>query len=242
MNLFKLGHRGYQKIVSTTIRGIFFLIPSVTTIYVFFKLFALIDGIVPSMISKVITDFDKNILPGVGIAIIIIVAFIVGTSTDGWIVKRLVRFGDTILSKIPMMNKIYTLVQQIVDTIQKSNKMVFEKPVLIEYPKAGTYCIGFVTANTGGEIVKKMGVELYSIFVPTTPNPTSGFLLFIPKDEVKELEMSVETAIKTVISAGIISEEEIKRTTTIQTVSSDDEKGLISKTLDDIKNSGHTDE
>ena len=235
MNPVKKFKKGYDKIVSTIIRGILILIPSVTTIYVFLKLFAIFDGIVPSIISKVIKDFDKNILPGFGITIIILLAFVVGSSTQGFFIGRLIRFGDKFLSKIPMMNKIYLLIQQVVDTIQKSNKMVFEKPVLIEYPKEGTYCIGFVTAETTGNITNTIGQELYSVFVPTTPNPTSGFLLFVPKKECRDINMSVETAIKTVISAGIISEEEIKKTTSLPKISN--EKGLVSKVLDKFKDS-----
>lgn len=217
--------RKWNNLVSYVIKGFLVLIPSVTTIFVFIKVFGFLDSIVPGLITTLVPMFDKDWIPGIGILLIVITSYFVGSATEGMVVDRMIKIGDKILSKIPMMNKIYLLVQQITETINKSQKMIFEKPVLIEYPKEGTYCIGFVTATTGGEITDKIERELYSIFVPTTPNPTSGFLLFVPKEETIELDMTVETAIKTVVSAGLISEEEIKKTSQLPLV----EKGIVSE-------------
>ncbi len=215
----------WNNLVGYVIKGFLVLIPSVTTIFVFIKVFGFLDSIVPGLLKTLIPVFDENWIPGIGILLIVVVSYFVGSATEGMVVDRMIKIGDKILSKIPMMNKIYLLVQQITDTINKSQKMIFEKPVLIEYPKEGTYCIGFVTATTGGEITNKIERELYSVFVPTTPNPTSGFLLFVPKEEALELNMSVETAIKTVVSAGLISEEDIKKTNQIPAIS----KGIVSE-------------
>lgn len=215
----------WNNLVGNVIKGILVLIPSVATLFLFTKIFGFMDNIVPELVRTLIPFFNKEWIPGIGILLIIVISYFVGSATEGMVIDRMIKIGDKILSKIPMMNKIYLLVQQITETINKSQKMVFEKPVLIEYPKEGTYCIGFVTATTGGEITSKIERELYSVFVPTTPNPTSGFLLFVPKEEALELNMSVETAIKTVVSAGLISEEEIKKTNQIPTI----HKGIVSE-------------
>ena len=117
-----------------------------------------------------------------------------------------------------MLNKIYLGVQQIIDSVAGNKKNLFEKAVLIEYPKKDSYCIGFVTADTTGEIPEKTGSEMVSVFVPTTPNPTSGFLLFIPKADAIGLEMSVETAVKLVMSAGMVNTDHLKQTNHLYTL------------------------
>jgi uncharacterized membrane protein len=202
-----------KKIRGNIVAGVLLLIPSITTIYVFTKLFGLVDSILPNL-SHMIFPFlpEKWGIPGIGVVVILIFSYFVGLAAKNYFGRMIIDTGNAIISRIPMLNKIYLGVQQVIDSVAGHKKNLFDKAVLIEYPKKDSYCIGFITSETTGEIPEKTKSEMVSIFVPTTPNPTSGFLLFLPKSEVIELEMSVETAIKLVMSAGMVSTDHLKQT------------------------------
>lgn len=112
--------------------------------------------------------------------------------------------AERFILSIPGINTIYTTVKQVVDTFGAQSRHVFSKVVMIEYPRKGTWTVGFVTNKTQGEPQKKLPVETWAVFVPTTPNPTSGFLLLVPKDEVIELDISVGDGMKMIISGGAV--------------------------------------
>ncbi len=208
-----------SKVRGNIVAGILLLIPSITTIYVFTKLFGLIDSILPNIFHAIFPFLpEKWGIPGVGVVLILILSYFVGLAAKNYFGRMIIDTGNAIIASIPLLNKLYLGVQQIIDSVAGNKKNLFEKAVLIEYPKKDSFCIGFVTAETTGEIPRKTDHEMVSVFVPTTPNPTSGFLLFIPTSEAIELDMNVETAIKLVMSAGMVDTDHIKQTNHMYTL------------------------
>jgi len=142
------------------------------------------------------------------VALVILVAIfiiltVIGMFARNVIGKRLILFGESILARIPMVNKIYTGVQQISHAFV--GKVIFTRVVLMQYPRKGLYAIGFVTSDTKGEISSEIFKDSINVFLPTTPNPTSGFLLFVSKKDTIPLSMSVENAMKLVVSGGAVT-------------------------------------
>ena len=144
--------------------------------------------------------------PGIGVIILVIFITIIGWLTANILGRSFVKIGEWLLDKMPIIRTIYHGSKQIIETILRDQANSFRQVVLIEYPRKGAYAIAFITADSSGEITEKLQKPYVNVFVPTTPNPTSGFLLFIPTDEVILLDMSVEEGIKLVISVGMISE------------------------------------
>lgn len=151
-------------------------------------------------------DFAPSSIRGVGVVIFLVFTVLVGWIAKGFIGRSLLRMAESIVEGIPVVRSIYGGVKQIAETVFNQTDTNFDKACLIEYPRKGIWAIGFISTDAKGEIAKHNQAEspLVSIFVPTTPNPTSGFLLFFPKEDVIELEMSVEDAAKLVISAGLV--------------------------------------
>ena len=156
---------------------------------------------------------DTNIreLPTIGISlqivsllIVVSIITILGYFSRIFIGQLLFNFFERILGKVPLINLIYNTVKQIVDTFTQQQKAVFQEVVLIEYPRKGVYAIGFLTNRAKGEIQALTGEELVNVFVPTTPNPTSGFLLMLPKESVVSMQMSISDGMKLIISGGAV--------------------------------------
>ena len=140
-----------------------------------------------------------------------VVGFLLFTTFVGWIAKgflgrSLIRIGENLVRRMPVVRSIYSGVKQIAETVFAQSDRSFEKACLIEYPRKGIWAVGFVSTEAKGEVKykAKSNSDLLSVFVPTTPNPTSGFMLFFPRNDVIELEMSIEDAAKLVISAGLV--------------------------------------
>ena len=182
--------------------------PILITLYVTWIVITFIDSQVASLLPEYLdfrTAFPYQI-PGFGLLIVIIFITIIGALTQGLIGRTLLKTGERIVSKMPIVRSIYSALKQIMETIMSTNSNSFREVVLVEYPRKGIWVIGFVTGDTKGEVQKLLKKnQLINIFIPTTPNPTSGFLLFIPKKDVLYLKMSVEQAVKLVISGGIVS-------------------------------------
>ena len=153
---------------------------------------------------------DPNAAPrsirGVGVVIFLIFTVLVGWIAKGFIGRSLLRWAESVVEGIPVVRSIYNGVKQIAETVFNQEDTSFDKACLIEYPRKGIWAIGFISTEAKGEIAKnnQADSDLVSVFVPTTPNPTSGFLLFFPRSDVIELDMSVEDAAKLVISAGLV--------------------------------------
>ena len=193
---------------SSFLTGIVVIAPVGLTIWLIWTLMGWIDGVVLPLVPE---RFQPEPYIGINLRGIGIIFFLVFTVIIGWIAKgllgrSLIHWGESIVSRMPVVRSIYSGAKQIAETVFAQSERSFEKACLIEYPRKGIWAIGFVSTKAKGEIARRAPTddELISVFVPTTPNPTSGFLLFFPKADVIELDMSVEDAAKLVISAGLV--------------------------------------
>lgn len=146
-------------------------------------------------------------VPGLGLIITLISIFVIGLVTTNFIGKAFISLGERVVDKIPLIRGVYVLVKQVMETIFSQDKEGFKRVVLIEYPRKGLYSIAFVTGVARGEVQAKTSDTLVNVFVPTTPNPTSGFLIMVPEEDTIAMEMDVEAAFKLVISGGMVTEE-----------------------------------
>lgn len=187
--------------------GLVVVLPVALTIWMVWSFIGFVDDrVLPLVPNKYnpLNYLDFNIR-GVGVAIFLVFTTFIGAITKGLFGRQLIRLGENIVDRVPVVRSIYNGVKQIVETITSSSDTNFDKVGMFEYPRKGIWAIGFISKATGGEISEKSSADsLYSIFVPTTPNPTSGFLLFVPQKDVVLLDMDVEAAAKLIISAGIV--------------------------------------
>lgn len=144
-------------------------------------------------------------IPGLGLIVLIVVLVIVGALTRIFLGRFVVRTSEKILNNMPVVRSVYSAAKQIAETVFKRQSEAFRQVVLFEYPRRGSWAIGFVTGTTRGEVQNLTDDEVVNVFLPTTPNPTSGYLLFLPRRELMPLEMSVEEGIKMIISGGIVT-------------------------------------
>ena len=187
--------------------GILVTAPVTITFYMAYKLILYIDRHVNNLLSPGFQSgrylpFD---IPGAGVVILLAGLILIGMFTTGYFGRFFVRLGETIVSKMPLVSSIYSLLKQVFETFFSNQKQSFNQVVLVEYPRKGAWVIGFVSAKTTGEAAEKFKEEMLNVFIPTTPNPTSGFLLFVPEKDVIFLKMSVEDGLKLVISCGIVT-------------------------------------
>jgi len=189
------------KFKRSLITGILVITPLAVTLWILYNLFERADSLLGVLISRVL---GKHV-PGLGILLLIFLVLATGVLARNYIGKKLIGWGDLILFRIPLFNKIYIALRQIFEVFLGERKTVFQRVVLFQYPRKGIYSIGFVTSDSEGEIQVKTEQKIVNVFLPTTPNPTSGFLLFIPEDDLIALDMSVEEGIKLVISGGAVA-------------------------------------
>ena len=189
----------FSSIRNNFIAGVVVLIPIGITLYLTLFIVKVSSKILPKEINP--NYYLPYNIPGLEILISIIIITLVGWLSLSFLGKKLFDFFEMILNKIPILRTIYSAVGQLTETFAKS-KGDKKSVVLVEYPRKGTWAVGFATKENKGEISKKTNKDLVNVFVPTTPNPTSGFLLMFPKDEVIFLDMTFEEASKFIVSAG----------------------------------------
>ena len=143
-------------------------------------------------------------IPGIGVIATLLVVFLTGLVTANIIGQRLLRFWEGVLSRIPVVKSVYYSVKQVSDTLFSSSGEAFRKALLVEYPREGVWTIAFQTGQPGGDVVNHLVGDYVSVYVPTTPNPTSGFFLMLPRKDIVELDMSVDEALKYIISMGVV--------------------------------------
>lgn len=192
------------------IAGLLVTIPIAFTFFILNFLFNKLDRAVSPSFTKVLIYWGVPVaenfrIPGVGIFMTVTIIFLIGLLATNIFGKKLVHLGEKIVEKIPVVRNIYTGTKQVISALVDADIETFSQVVLVEFPRKGIHAIGFVTRETQGEIQAKTDEDMVNVFVPTTPNPTSGFLVFIPKDETVKLSMTIEEAIKYVISGGIVS-------------------------------------
>ena len=144
-------------------------------------------------------------IPGAGIVLTLLIILTTGLLAANFIGQRLVSWWEKLLARIPVVNSIYNSVKQVSDTLFSSSGNAFRKALLVQYPREGSWTIAFLTGTPGGDVPNYLNGEYVSVYVPTTPNPTSGFFLMMPKNEVVELDMNVDEALKYIISMGVVA-------------------------------------
>ena len=144
-------------------------------------------------------------LPGLGVLVAIFVLVMIGFLTAGLVGRNLVGLGERLLDRMPVIRGVYGAVKQVLETVLKEQSKAFRQVILIQYPRKESWAIGFITGETEGNVQRGTPRDVVNVFLPTTPNPTSGFLLFVPRDEIQDLTMTVEEGIKMVVSGGIVT-------------------------------------
>ncbi|MFO7768660.1 MAG: DUF502 domain-containing protein [bacterium] len=205
--------------------GLLVLIPLFLTAWIVAWLFRLLSGILAGPMAMLVgrQTLDRpfpgmgwigleigHLVPLVSILALVVLILAAGAVARNFIGQRMLRTGERLLTRIPVIRRIYMAVSQISEALLSDRKGVFRRAVLFEYPRRGTWSVGFVTSPSRGEVDRVTpGVPHYHIFLPTTPNPTSGYLLIVPQEECVDLEMSVEDALKLIISGGAVTPEDV---------------------------------
>lgn len=189
------------------ITGLLVTAPISITVFLVWKIIEIFDNTITPLIPVKYhpETYLPFTVPGLGLVLVIVSLTIIGFLTAGFLGRSLINLGEWFLGKMPVVRSLYGGTKQIFETVLAQKSESFRQVVLVEYPRRGLWVIGFVSGRTSGEIQHVTEDELVSVFVPTTPNPTSGFLIFFPKRELHVLEMTVEEGIKMVVSSGIIT-------------------------------------
>ena len=192
------------------ISGLLFWIPLILTIIVIKFFLEFINSLVPQeYLPEAIFNLDTSI-PGSGIILLFFIILITGILVTNILGRRLVALWEKLLNRIPGFRNIYNILKKVSDTVLNTSSQSFKKAFLIQYPSKGIWVIAFQSGDYRGEAESIIGEETINLFVPTTPNPTSGFFILIPKKDTFELDISVEDAFKLVISAGVVTPNSVK--------------------------------
>ena len=202
-----------SKIKAYFFTGILVTAPVAMTFYLAYKLITWIDVSVNRLIPPEFRpdNYLPYSIPGLGVVLLILALILIGMFAAGFLGRFFLRLGEWIVYKVPLISSIYSLLKQVFQTFLSNKNDAFTKVVLLEYPRKGIWILGFVSSDTQGEVKDKLGRELLNVFIPTTPNPTSGFLIFVPKEDTINVDMSVEDGIKFVISGGLVTPEMTKK-------------------------------
>ncbi len=199
------------KLKNVFLAGLAVTIPVGLTLYILFFLIDLMDGLLRFIPAAYHPDRVLGFrIPGLGVIATIVLILVAGLLTTSYAGGRFFRLAEALVERIPLVRGIYQAIKQIVQTMVSQEGQSFKRVVLVEFPRTGLYTVAFVTGIATGELKDKTGGRCINLFVPTTPNPTSGYYVMIPEDSVTDLEMSVEDAFKLIISGGMIAPSENK--------------------------------
>jgi uncharacterized membrane protein len=185
--------------------GILVTGPILLTLYLTWLFIDAIDGAVRWLLPDRYNPATYLHIPGLGLIIGIIALTLIGAATANYVGRLFLRLSERILARMPVIRGVYGAMKQIFETVLAKQSNTFREAVLVEFPRKGMWTIAFITARVEGEVHDLTGPDAVSVYVPTTPNPTSGYLMFVPRKDVVTLDMSVEDAIKYVISTGIVA-------------------------------------
>ncbi len=194
--------------------GLLVWLPLVITIWVLKSVIGTLDDVfawfivvaqtvLPVSIHPVLADLQR--VPGLSVIILVTALWLTGVAVTNMVGQWLLNQSNRMFSHIPIVKSIYNSVRQVSDTLFSSSGQAFREAVLVQYPRAGSWTIAFVTGRPTGEVADKLITEMVTVYVPTTPNPTSGFMLIVPRGEVMPLDMSVDAALKYIISMGVVA-------------------------------------
>ena len=194
-----------KKLQKYLIAGLLVWLPIVVTVLLFRFLITLMDQtliLLPSQIRpEAIIGFK---LPGLGLILTLLVLIVTGIFAANFVGRSMVNFGEKIFKKIPIVRSVYSAAKNFADIVFSDTGQSFKKVLLIQYPRKGIYSLAFQTSTNLGEVQKKTGSDVVCTFVPTTPNPTSGIIIIIPKEDVIEMDMEIDEAFKMIVSLGVV--------------------------------------
>ncbi len=198
------------KLQNLFIAGLLVLLPISITVFILTFIFQKLDNLLSPAFVKLLILLGLPLvkgqsIPGLGFVATIVIIIFTGLITKNILGRKLFSLGEIIVERIPVARSIYSGAKQIIDAVSKSQLDAFNKVVMVEYPRKGLFSLGFVTCEARGEIQENTNKSVVNVFIPTTPNPTSGLLIFVPKDDIMPLSMSVEEGIKLVVSGGIVT-------------------------------------
>jgi uncharacterized membrane protein len=192
--------------------GVLVTAPLAITFYIVWLIVSFVDdrvsGLLPQRYNP--ETYLPFGIPGLGLVIAVAALILVGALTAGYVGRIVVRLSDAALARMPVVRSIYGATKQVFETVLAHKSTAFRQVCLVEYPRHGVWTLGFITGATVGEVQERTSDEVVNVFLPTTPNPTSGFLLFVPRRDIILLDMSIEDGIKMVISGGIVTPPETR--------------------------------
>jgi uncharacterized membrane protein len=192
--------------------GLLVILPIFITAYVIWYLIKAMDAFLKYIPTKYLPETYINIyIPGLGLILVVILILVVGVLTRNIAGRRVLQFWDNLVDRIPLARILYSSVKQLLQAFLFQNSDSFQRVALIEYPRRGIYVLGFITGESRGEAQEKTNKKMINVFIPTTPNPTSGFYVLVPEEDLTLLDMSVENAFKLLISGGLVSPMEMKK-------------------------------
>ena len=198
-----------QRLRTYFLTGIAVTAPIGITVYISIIFINFIDRNVKNLVPATYNP-DSYLpfnIPGTGLIVAVLLLIIIGFFTASFFGKFFVKIGEKFINRLPVFRSIYNALKQVFQTVLGSSSKAFREVVLIQYPRKGIWAVAFITAQTSGEVLKKLKKKHVNVFVPTTPNPTSGFMLIIPDKDLIKLNMNIEQGMKLVISGGIITPE-----------------------------------
>ena len=182
--------------------GLLVIIPIWGTFLILKTLFVTLDGILGDLLVRLV---PSHYVPGLGILSLIVLVFMAGLFATNFIGRQIVKWWEELLNRVPLVRGIYSTLKSMMDILSFSDHASYNRVVLIQFPKNGHYCLAFVTGVTKGEMQDFAQEPLIHVYVPTSPNPTSGYFLLVPEHEVTSVDMSVEEAMKLIVSGGLCS-------------------------------------
>lgn len=183
------------------ITGLVVLLPVLVTVWALVFGFNLLDGLWRSILPLVLGRY----VPGVGTLLTVTLTIAVGAVATNVIGRRLIGWAEALLQRIPIVRSVYSAAKQFVDVVAGGQKAAFQRVVLVEYPRRGTYAIGFLTATGPQQVSEAVGEEIWSVFLPTSPNPTTGWVVLLPRSQCRTIPMSVEEAFRIIVSGGVLA-------------------------------------
>ena len=201
------------------VTGLFIVLPAVVTLAVLRWLFGTVSNITDTLLFFIPQKYTHHdlVAPGdaqgpmywywsaIALLLAIILISVIGRLARNYFGKKIIEWADLTMMRVPLFNKIYAAIKQVNEAFATGDKNSFKTVVLVEFPSPGSYSIGFLTAEQDNEVQAKLPRKVVSVFIPTTPNPTSGFLILVPEDKITRLDMSVTDAVKYIVSLGSIS-------------------------------------
>lgn len=205
--------KGFRTILKNYfLTGLLVILPIFITGYVIWFLIKAMDTFLKYIPAKYLPETYINIyVPGLGLILVVVLILVVGVLTRNIAGRKVLQFWDNLVDRIPLARILYSSVKQLLQAFFFQNSDAFQRVALVEYPRRGIYVLGFITGECRGEAQEKINQKMINVFIPTTPNPTSGFYILVPEGDLTVLDMSVEDAFKLLISGGLVSPNELKK-------------------------------